>query len=406
MRALFAALAIALAAAPIATFPQQDPDANARVLAAIEAALKQRPNDATLYFYLARVHALRGDAHAATEALLKVEALGDGFLPARQLGFEKVWDDPDFQLVRARLEKKLPRLDYAPNAVELEDRGLIPEGMAYDAPSQSFFVGSAAEHKVVRILPGNEVKDFTVSGAGLDGVLGIVADSPRRVLYVVSTSALTLEGRRDRRNAIFAYDIDSGRFLRRVEVPGAVALNDVAVARGGRVYTTDSGAGAVYEITPENTARMLVKPGDLPGANGLAAAPDAKHLYIAHNTGLAVIDLESGTFKKVANETRENVAAIDGLYEWHGQLVGVQNITTPGRVVLITLSTDGATIIKVQTMLSHHHKALDEPTTGAPTEQGFFLLAATGMAHYNDKGEIDDPDKVPRPTIVRVLLPR
>ena len=118
------------------------------------------------------------------------------------------------------------------------------------------------------------------------------------------------------------------------------------------------------------------------------------------------MDLATGESKRMGNTTRENVAAIDGLYQWHGQLVGVQNATTPGRVIFISLSNDGESITKIQTLLSHHHTQLDELTTGAPTENGFFLLAATGVAHYNDQGKVDDPDAVPKPTILRVLLPR
>ena len=100
------------------------------------------------------------------------------------------------------------------------------------------------------------------------------------------------------------------------------------------------------------------------------------------------------------------VAAIDGLYEWHGQLVGVQNVTNPGRVIIATLSRDGDTVTRVQTLLSHHHTALYEPTTGAVTDRGFFLLAATGVTHYNAQGKIDRPDEVPAPTILRIPLPR
>ena len=127
---------------------------------------------------------------------------------------------------------------------------------------------------------------------------------------------------------------------------------------------------------------------------------------MAHSTGLAVIDIASGAMKRVANPTRETVAAIDGLYQWQGQLIGVQNLTTPGRVILISLSPDGESVARVQTMLSHHHNALDEPTTGVVTERGFFLLAATGITHFNRAGGIDDPDKVPRPLVVRIPLPR
>jgi len=147
-----------------------------------------------------------------------------------------------------------------------------------------------------------------------------------------------------------------------------------------------------------------VPPRALPGANGLAASPDAKVLYVAHNTGIAAVDIDKGIVTQLANDTRENVAAIDGLYQWHGQLIGVQNVTTPGRVVLITLSPAGDRIVKVQTMLSHHHNRLDEPTAGAPTDHGFFLLAATGVAHYDDAGRIERADDVPKPTILRLLL--
>ena len=398
-------LAFLLAAAVPA--PAQDNDAIARARASIQEALKQRPDDATLHFFLARVDAAAGDPRGCTEELEKTEKLGDGFLPAKQLGFEKVWDDPAFQAQRARMEAKLPRLDYAPTAVELEDRGLLPEGMAYDAPSESFFVGSIAKRKVVRISKEGRVTDFTVEGAGMDHVLGLAVDAPRRILYAVSTSALTAEGRKNRRNAIFAYDVDSGRLLRRMEIAGAIGLNDVAVAPGGRVFTTDSGSGAVYEVFADRQPKAWVEPRGLPGANGLAASADAKHLYVAHNTGIGVVDIvKGGVTNRLANTTRENVSAIDGLYQWHGQLVGVQNVTTPGRVILISLSSDGATITTVKTLLSHHHNALNEPTTGAATDRGFFLLAATGTAHYDDQGKIDDPDGVPNPTIVRVLLPR
>src|SRR6266550_2003545 len=157
MRALLFAICLAAAAA----FGQQGGEDTRRGIAAVEEALKQRPNDAALYFYLARFQAEAGNARASVAALEKVAELGSGFLPARELGFEKVWDDPAFQAIVKRLAESLPRLDYAPIAIELEDAELIPEGIAYDAHSQSFFIGSIAKKKIVRIEWGNAVSDFT-----------------------------------------------------------------------------------------------------------------------------------------------------------------------------------------------------------------------------------------------------
>src|ERR1700693_2270334 len=98
-------LAPALALAP-GSPAQQDVEGARRSIAAIEALLKQRPNDATLYFYLARFNAEAGNRGAALAALEEALEPGEGFLPARDLGFEKVWSDPKFQELRARLEAK------------------------------------------------------------------------------------------------------------------------------------------------------------------------------------------------------------------------------------------------------------------------------------------------------------
>jgi hypothetical protein len=386
---------------------QQDVDDARRTIAVIEEALQQRPNDPTLWFYLARFQAEAGNTKASIAALEKVAQLGDGFLPARKLGFEKAWDDPAFQAVVARMEAKLPRLDYAPTAFEIEDRALLPEGLAHDTKSATFFMGSIAQRKILRIDALNTVSEFAGPGAGLDAVLGLAVDGPRRRLYAVTTTALTTDGAKSKRNAVIAFDVDTGRLMRRNDVPEATQLNDVTVALGGRVYASDSGSGAIYEIRPEGPARQVVAPNQIRGSNGIATSPDGKRLYVAHSTGLAVVDLVSDTWKRVTNATRENIAGIDGLYEYQGDLVGVQNVTTPGRVILITLSKNGDEVTRVRTLLSHHHTALYEPTTGAVRlDNGYFyLLGATGVSHFNANGRIDRPDEVPNPKVLKVLLP-
>src|SRR5258708_39325433 len=138
-----------LGIAAVGAFPRSQVGRARRSITAVEETLKQRPDDATLWFYLARYQSEAGNIDGAIAALAKVEALGDGYLPVRSLGFEKAWGDPRFQAARARLEAKLPRLDYAATAIELDDRGLIPEGVAYDGRTQGFFRGSIAHNKIV-----------------------------------------------------------------------------------------------------------------------------------------------------------------------------------------------------------------------------------------------------------------
>ena len=399
------ALLISLLAVPAFA---QDVEAAKRTIAAIEDLLKQRPNDPTLHFYLSRFRADVGDKPGSVAALEKVGELGEGFLPTREFGFATIWDHPPFQAARSKLEAKLARLDYAPTAFQLDDRGVIPEGIAHDPHSRRFYVGSIAQKRIVQVEADGAVSEFAGPAAKLDEVLGLALDTPRRVLYAVSTSALTAKGEQDRRNAVVAFDVDSRKLLQRYDVAGAQQLNDVAIAPGGRVFASDSGSGAIYEIAVKGPgpSRELVPAGKIRGTNGLAVSPDGKRIHVAQSTGLAVVDIASGEVKRVANETRENIAAIDGLYEWQGQLIGVQNVTNPGRVILITLSRDGSAVTAVKTLLSHHHSALDEPTTGAVGRDSFYLLAATAVTRYNREGKIEKPDTVPMPTVVRIPLPR
>jgi hypothetical protein len=407
MRTFFAALLFSLCLALVA-HAQQDPDAIRRTTDQIEQLLKQRPTDATLWFYLSRFRAEAGDTPGAVTAMEKVAELGEGFMPAPHLGFARVWDDPAFKAIVARIEAKLPRLDYAPRVFELEDRELIPEGLAYDARSNSFFMGSIAKRKILRIDGNHAVTEFAGAAADLDAILGIAVDGPRRRLYAVSTSALTEEGGKRLRNAVVAFDIDTGKLVQRYNFPSARQLNDVTVALGGRVYVSDSASGAVFELGKEGAPRELVPANQIRGTNGLAPSPDAKRLYVAHSTGLAVVDTASGAVKRVANGTRESIAGIDGLYEYQGDLIGVQNVTTPGRVILISLSKGGEEVAAVRTLVSHHHSGLFEPTTGAVrVDNGsFYLLAATGVTHFDRQARITDPDAIPNPSVLRALLPR
>jgi len=143
MRLLAAALLSLAASVTVHAQQPRDVEGAKRTIASIEELLKQRPNDGTLYFLLARFRSEAGDIKGAVAALEKASEVGDGFLPARDQ-FAVAWEDPAFKAVYAKMEAKLPRLDFAPNAFEIQDRTLIPEGIAYDAPSHAFFVGSVA----------------------------------------------------------------------------------------------------------------------------------------------------------------------------------------------------------------------------------------------------------------------
>src|SRR5215468_553531 len=96
---LGAAVALAFAFAVYARQSAEDP--NQRAIAAIQRLLRQRPDDPTLYFYLGAYQAAAGARDDSLASLRKTLELGEGFLPTQSLGYERIWDDEDFQRLRA-----------------------------------------------------------------------------------------------------------------------------------------------------------------------------------------------------------------------------------------------------------------------------------------------------------------
>jgi len=368
----------------------------------IRERLKTRPDDPTLYYYLALAEFAEGNRPGGLEALEKVADLGHGFLPVRGMGFDAVWGDSAFQNVRGRLEKKLPRVTSARELFRL-DRQLIPEGIAWDPQSRCYFVGSVAASRIIRIDARGKVSDFAVAGE-LRQVLGLALDAGRRRLHAVSTTLV--EGARDSvSNRVVTYDLATGARVRSVAVPAATQLNDVTVAASGELYTTDSGAGGVYRIRESGVVDTLVATGRLPGVNGVAISSDGTGLYLAHSTGIARFEFATGELlPRIEVPPGETIAAIDGLYADGHTLIGIQNVTNPGRVIRIHLRADGKGAERIETLLSHHHPAIDEPTTGVIVGRSFALLATTQVARFKPDGTLESPETLKRPVALMVSL--
>lgn len=395
----------AAAASSSASSSAPAPDPIQQTIAAIKKLIEQRPADPSLYFYLASFQSQAGERDNALANLRKVNELGDGFLPGAHFGFDKLLADPDFEAIRASLEGRLPVVAQAPVAFTLPDKAFAPEGIAYDPASRSFFIGSVTRKQIVRVSAGGKLTPFSRPGDGLQEILGIAVDGKRNRLYAVSTNAVA--NATPPYNAVLAFDLKTGARVAEYAVADARQLNDVAVAPDGILYATDSGAGTVMKFDPSRPGgapSVLVPAGAIRGSNGLALTPDGRTLYVAHSTGVVRVDTASGKLEKLLPPARQTISAIDGLYWRHGDLVGIQNITNPGRVIRLRLNKEGTVIEKIDTLQSHHNRAFLQPTTGAIAGDALYVLATTQLPRYNDKGEIENAAALKNPKVVKVPL--
>jgi hypothetical protein len=382
-------------------------DANAAARATLEriqALRKERPNDGVLVYYEAAFQSQVGQRKLALELLRGLKGRKLGLIPVRDVGFDAVWDDKEFQMIRKELADEDIKTPDAPVAFRLKDPKLIPEGIAYDPTSKRFFLGSIAQHKIIVTDANGEAGDFSAPGDKLDAVLGLAVDAARGHLYAVSTNAFEDSGKTERRNAVMRYNLKDGRLIDRFAAPEAMQLNDVAIAADGTVYTTDSESGTVFRKKPdERTFTRLGETGGVRGANGITFSSDGT-LYVTLSTGIARVDTATGAVTRLPQPDTVVTGGIDGLY-WHdGNLLGIQNSTNPGRVVRIALAENGSRVAGLTVLQSYHHPDFDEPTTGAIANGALNVIGNSYVGHYQPDGTIKNAAQLKGTSIVAVPL--
>jgi hypothetical protein len=400
------ALAACLLAACALVFAQDtDPQAPLKAqLERIRELRAQRPGDGLLVYYQAMTRVALGEREAAIADLKSLEGRRLGIIPVRQVGFEAVWDDADFQAVRRELADEEPRTANAPVVLRLRDAQLVPEGIAYDARRHRHFLSSIAHHKVVVVDERGKQRDFSAARDGLDAMLGLAVDARRDRLCGVSTNGFEASAEKDRRNAVVCWDLSNGKRVARHDVAEAQQLNDLALAHDGSWYATDTQGGSLYRLAAgASKFERVGAAGALPGANGVAVAPDGT-VYVAITSGIARVEPASETIERMAQSDSVVTGGIDGLY-WHGgALVGIQNVSNPGRVIRIELGDRGTRVAAMRVLQSHHHPEFDEPTTGTIVRGKLHVIANSYVAHYQPDGTLRDVEHMHGTAIIAVPL--
>ena len=370
----------------------------------IQSLRKERPEDGVLVFYEAITRIALGDREAALALLRSLQGRKLGLVPVRDAAFEAAWDDPHFQKTREKLAQEEPRTPNAPVAFRLADPKLIPEGIAYDPKQDRFFIGSVAQKKIVSANRKGEVKDFSKPEDNLDCVLGLFVDAAHEQLYAVSTNGFLEEAQKQRRNAVVRYDLKNGLLVTRYEAPDAKQLNDLTIAADGTIYVTDSATGTLFRKKPaEKTLAPFGAKGALPGANGITLGADGG-LYVAISTGIGRVDLSTGAPTRLPQPDTVVTGGCDGLYWKGGDLVGIQNVTNPGRVIRIALADQGTRISGITVLQSHHHPEFAEPTTGAIAAEALYVIANSYVGHFQPNDSIKDLGQLKPTAIIAVPL--
>jgi streptogramin lyase len=241
--------------------------------------------------------------------------------------------------------------------------GFRPEGIA--SAGRTFFSGSLADGRIWR--------GDLITGRGAVLVPGVTGRSLRGMQVDPRTGLLWVTGNEGTTGIVLAVDTRTGAVVRRVEVPGAVFLNDLVVTRRA-VWVTDSRVDRLTAVPLDRRGRPTTAPlrfvpltGEWPTpeglrANGIRALRNGS-LVLNNSTagGLYTVDPRSGVVTRIPVTGTPAVTGGDGLELVRNRLYVVRGTRGSDVTVLrLRLARDGwrATVTGVLT-----DPRLDVPST-------------------------------------------
>ncbi len=378
-----------------------DADQIRELIDKLEKHLAEFSDRGAVLYYLAALKQHLGETREVSKLLKECLALHEGFDPTGSPVFATLFKgSTELDDLVAGVHRDFPPTGRARLAFVTEEKELVPEGLAYDARQNVYYLSSLNRRKIVKITTKGAVTDFVPAGRDrLLPVLGIRPDPSDGTVWANSWAEETNQSELLHFNA-------TGELIGRYALKDAAkhGFNDLVVRRNGEVILTDSLSNQVLRFEPAtHTFAALVVHRSLFEPNGIALADSDRELFVADDLGVVRLDLTNGNSTDVDAGAHNTLAGADGLYWHNGSLVAIQNAIGSPRIVAFRLSKDGVRVTQT-TILEYRTGFMDEPTTGAIHGHDFlFIVNSQGDNMSGDR--VADSTKLERVRIGVLRLP-
>lgn len=367
----------------------------------MELAYRLRPTHQTYLYDLAVAYTLIGKKAQALYLLGEAGKMGFVYPKiAKDTDFNALRGSSEFDAALHQLSENEKPIGHSEKRAVVHEKGLVPEGLAYDPETRTLYVGSVYRRKIIAINADGKATDFSQPQDGLWSVLGMRVDAKRHLLWVCTAAQPQVDEVKKSdlgKSGIFKFDLKTGKLLGKFLLPADKEkhlLGDLTLDDEGNVYTTDSITPAVYVLKTGNDAFEKIRDGG-PFLNpqGLAISPDGRHLLVSdYLRGLFLLDLKSNEIIRVAPPAHASSLGIDGIYAVKDGIIGVQNGVEPNRVIRLTLNSNWRRAERCE-VLEANNPDFDEPTLGVVTNDHFYFIANSQWGAVDEKGHIAAPNK-------------
>jgi hypothetical protein len=314
-------------------------------------------------------------------------------------------------MASARLDQNQRAVGTPAIAFTLTDKELLPEDIAYDAKTKTFYLSSTRQRKVVAVNPDGGTADLIKTGQnGLWAASGLAVDEKRRALWVSSGATPEVTGypaTEAGRTALFEYDLDTRALRHRYDLPVGKTpqlLGDIAVTPNGDVLAGDS-YGMLYRVQPgAPTPEPMGDRTSFVSVQEPAVLPDGDHALVTdYLLGLGKIDLKTKALTWLPHPDDVALNGIDGIVLRGTRAIAVQNGTNPVRIIAIDFD-DAFTRIDGLTVLEQKTPHLTEPTHGVIVGDTYYFIANSEGDKIEQGGAVKKGETLEAPVIQKLQV--
>lgn len=367
------------------------------------AAVALRPDIPRFLVALAGAQAANDRPEEAIATLARLAALGlhAAIEPAAE--FATLRDRPEFTAAVRKLAANLRPSGPGEIAFSLRDMTGLIEGIAWRAKTGEFFFGDVHGRTVWVRSRDDKVRRFTDADDAILGVFGLAVDEANGALWAATSAVSAMEGYSPGfagMAGVAEFDLASGALRRVVLAPKETSphlIGDLALAPDGSIYLPDSGAPILWRLAPgADTLERFVETEEFISLQGAVITRDGGALVVADRiNGLLRIDLRTRSVQLLPPPPDTTLIGLDGLtLAPNGDLLALQNTTTPKRVLRLGLEADASAVTRVD-VLDSGHLNLAAPSLGCVATDGdFFFIANPGWNRFEGGGGPSAPRPV------------
>lgn len=382
----------------------------ARFYENITEAGKLHPYHQGILYMRARASSLMGKKEEALAHLKKAIEINSSYKLEAVPDFDEIKNTPGFAaLLSEQITLKTPVIR-SDTAFTLKDRALHAEGLAYDPEQKMFYAGSIHKRKIVTINKKGEVVNYCKAGLeGMTSIFGLKVDVTREFLWACSSPMEEMESYdTTSRSAVFKFDLLSGKLLKKFVMPTGKpdgVFGDLILTKDGSVYVSDSKNNEILKVNEETLMLdVFYTSKEFWNIQGLAFSANEKNLFIAdYIKGIFCLNVKSQSLNLIQAPEGYSLKGVDGLYNYKGSLIAIQNGASPNRVTRYFLNGSNTSFTKAE-IIDKAHPAFNEPTLGVIDGSTFYYIANSQWGGYDNKHQIKPADELSDIVILKYQL--